>query len=136
MKVGTIIRRLTKSGCPIGQYMIVTKIKNKRIYVRYFGNKNSFPLMMKENYREYSKGVARVSYWDHTAIKYSEVFYTHEVSKQWEKLYNDKPQIIQFSAIGAKPIFFVVDFWYECIRKGKPCIRVYFKNQIYDTTTV
>lgn len=132
MKKGQIIRKLTKSGCPIGQYMIVTKIKNKRTYVRYFGNKNSFPLQPTANFTEYNKGVARVSFRDYCAIKCAGTFYSHAVGKQWDKLYEEKPQIIQLSAIGEKPLLFVVDFWCKRLIKGVPCVRVYFKNQLYD----
>lgn len=132
MKIGQIIRRLTKSGCPIGQHMIVVKIKNKRTYVRYFGNKNSFPLMPKEDFREYTKGVAKISYRDYSAVKNSGIFYTHEVSKQWDKLYEEKPEIIQFSTVGEKPLLFVVDFWCKRLVKGLPCVRVYLKHQLYD----
>lgn len=130
MKKGQIIRRLTRSGCPIGAYMIITKIKNKRIYVRYLGNKNSFPLMPTETFREYSIGAAKISYRDYCTIKYSGVFYTHEISKQWENLYDKKPRIIKLYAVREKPLYFVVDFWCRRLTKGLPCIRVYFESQI------
>lgn len=132
MKIGQIIRRLTKSGCPIGQPMIVVKIKNKRTYVRYFGNKNAFPLQPTANFIVFSKGVARISYKDYHAVKDAGVFYSHAVGKQWDKLYEEKPQIIQLTAIGEKPLLFVVDFWCKRLIKGVPCIRVYFKHQLYD----
>lgn len=136
MKKGQIIRKMTKCGCPIGQYMIVTKVTKNHVYARYLGNTNSFPLMLTATFREYSKGVAKISYRDYYELKSSGIFYTHKASKQWENLYDKKPRIIKLYTVGEKPLYFVVDFWCKRLTKGQSYIRVYFTSQIYDTTAI
>ena len=87
-------------------------------------------------FREYSKGVAKVSYRDYWELKSSGIFCTHKASKQWENLYEKRPRIIKLYAVGEKPLYFVVDFWCKRLTKGQSYIRVYFTSQIYDTTDI
>ena len=133
MKKGDIIRFLNKSGLPIGRFYMIDKIVGKAIWVTNNIILKPFKLSVYQNIKVYTKCVALVSESDFTDLdKLHCVTYYHSTSKQWDKIFDKQPEIIEFRVLGKKKrIFYKTDGIYRRIIDGKPCIRVYFEQRLF-----
>lgn len=133
MKAGDIIK-VVRQGIPIGRYYIVTKLlKGGIIYVRDHITRKPFRLAKWTTIRIYKKYAIIISREDYDKLDSPIVFkYHHKVSKAWDKIYDEQPDIIEFICRGAKEhIFLETDGIYRKIIDGEPSIRVYFNRRIF-----
>jgi len=133
MKTGDIIR-VVRQGIPIGRYYIVTKLlKGGIIYVRDHIVRKPFRLTAYTPTRTYTKCAVVISREDYDKLNSPIVFkYHHKVSKAWDKIYDEQPDIIEFICRGVKEhIFLETDGIYRKIIDGEPSIRIYFNRRIF-----
>ena len=133
MKTGDIIRVVSKSGLPMGRYYTVSKIIGKRVYVTNNISLKPFLLSSQSAVRVYSKMCIQVSASDYKKLSklYTNTYY-HEVSPQYDKLYDLQPEIIEFFCPGIKShIFLKTDGIYRRHIDGKACIRMYFNERLF-----
>ena len=133
MKKGDIVRIINKSGLPIGRFYIVHKVVGRVVYVKNSIYLTPFRLSIFQNVHVYTKCIALVSHADFEDLNksYCNTYY-HVVSKQWDKIYDKQPDIIEFMCVGVQQhIFYKTDTIHRKIIKGQPCIRVYFQQRIF-----
>ena len=83
MREGDIIRRVTQSNFPIGQYLVITRIYKKDVWARYIDSHRAMLVgTTKDPFRVYSTKVVRISLDEYRRIKYSNPnMYRHELNK-------------------------------------------------------
>ena len=133
MKKGDIVRLISKSGLAMGRYYIVSKTVGKRLYVTNSIAIKPFMLPSQSNVKVYSKMRIQVSAADYKKLNkpYTSTYY-HEVSPQYDKLYDAQPEIIEFYCTGIqRRIFWKTDVIHRKVIDGKPCIRIYFSERLF-----
>lgn len=124
MKKGDIIRRQTKSGFPVGQYMRILSMNGNKIKV--VGTSGlSFTVFKTDNLKVYSKTVLQISKEDYIKLKVAFIeCYRHELTKSFDKVYGNPPDIIEFWTKGIdERLFFTLDF----AEKTRKLLTLYVK---------
>lgn len=132
VKVGDIIRRCTHFNYPIGQYLLVEKIRKQHIIVRGTST-NAFPLLKNVNIKVYKKLTLKISKEDllRLSVPYLGTFY-YEANKSFSKAADEQPEVVTFWAPHtSKKITFRLDYAERKIIHGKPCIRFYFIERLF-----
>lgn len=124
MKKGDVIRRQTKSGCPVGQYMRILSMNGNKIKV--IGASGlSFTVFKTDNLKVYSKMILQISKEDYIKLKVAFIeCYRHELTKSLDKVYGNPPDIIEFWTKGIdERLFFTLDF----AEKTRKLLTLYVK---------
>jgi len=124
MKKGDIIRRQTKSGYPIGQYMRILSINGNKIKVIGTGGL-SFTIFKTDNLKVYSKKILQISKEDYIKLKVAFIeCYRHELTKSFDDVYDNPPDIIEFWTKGMdERLFFTLEF----VEKTRKLLTLYVK---------
>lgn len=95
--VGQIIRKKSKTGAPVGPYLMVQHVEYDRVYADTIGLDNPNVMILKENVYRYKTDAVCISedlY--NRLIKGQTICAQHKATTQWLKVWSSPPELIKF----------------------------------------
>ena len=134
IKRGDIFRRKTHTDKLFGAYYMYEYRRKEWLLGRYLGEENKPPFRIvtsKERIFVFSKHSIHLSDKEFDALKYKRfgVIY-HDVTPMYEKVFEKKPDVIEFWKTGTGRLFFLYPIFSKVVHKGVPKIKICLENYL------
>lgn len=92
---GTLVRKKTIGGIPVGEWMLVEVANSSHVYAKYIGGKDVIMLSRKNVYKPKTAQVC-ISKDAMERILHGDIVISHIATPAWKKLLDSKVEVIMF----------------------------------------